>query len=162
MKKILECSCSYIVACTVKYLTQVFGKANLRKHYGFTLEAHVSIHLFVCLSVFLFTDNNLLNTNRFSPNLVCSLMLWRSGLRILMCKFCQFLTVICRRHICILFLQDNLHKYQWIFTKLGICIDIVKIWSLVANGQYCQFLKDLSAHHKIVIGYHHSHFYLLD
>ena len=89
----------------------------------------------VYLSVFLFTENNLVNINGFQPNLVCSLMLWRSGLGILMGKFCQFLTVICLPHICILFSQDTLHKYQWIFIKLGMCIDIVKIWSLVANGQ---------------------------
>ena len=30
--------------------------------------------------------------NGFSPNLVCALILWRSGLRLFMGKFCQFLT----------------------------------------------------------------------
>ena len=34
-----------------------------------------------------------------------------------------------------LFLNDNLSKYQWIFTKLGMCIDIVEIWFGIANGQ---------------------------
>ena len=33
------------------------------------------------------------------------------------------------------FPDDNLSKHQWIFTKLGICIDIVKIWFGIANGQ---------------------------
>ena len=33
------------------------------------------------------------------------------------------------------FPYDNLSKYQWIFTKLGLCIDIVKIWFGIANGQ---------------------------
>ena len=33
------------------------------------------------------------------------------------------------------FLDDNLSKCQWIFTKLGICIDIVEIWFGIANGQ---------------------------
>ena len=28
-----------------------------------------------------------------------------------------------------------MNKYQWIFSKLGICIDIVKIWFWFANGQ---------------------------
>ena len=28
----------------------------------------------------------------------------------------------------ILFPDDNLSKLQWIFTKLGVCIDIVEIW----------------------------------
>ena len=26
------------------------------------------------------------------------------------------------------FLDDNLSKYQWLFTKLGVCINIVDIW----------------------------------
>ena len=33
------------------------------------------------------------------------------------------------------FPDDNLNKHQWIFTKLGICIDIVEIWFGIANGQ---------------------------
>ena len=33
------------------------------------------------------------------------------------------------------FLDDNLSKHQWIFTKLGMCIDIVEIWFGIANGQ---------------------------
>ena len=31
--------------------------------------------------------------------------------------------------------DDNLSKCQWIFTKLGMCIDIVEIWFGIANGQ---------------------------
>ena len=42
-------------------------------------------------------------------------------------KFRQFLTALSAR--------DNLSKHQWIFTKLGICIDIVEIWFWIANGQ---------------------------
>ena len=30
---------------------------------------------------------------------------------------------------------DNLSKHQWIFTKLGMCIDTVEIWFGIANGQ---------------------------
>ena len=33
------------------------------------------------------------------------------------------------------FPNDNLSKHQWIFTKLGMCIDIVDIWFGIANGQ---------------------------
>ena len=36
---------------------------------------------------------------------------------------------------CISFPDDNLSKHQWIFTKLGMYIDIVKIWFEIANGQ---------------------------
>ena len=37
--------------------------------------------------------------------------------------------------ILILFPDDDLSKHQWIFTKLGMCIDIVEIWFGIANGQ---------------------------
>ena len=43
------------------------------------------------------------------------------------------------------FLDDNLNKHQWIFTKLGVCIDIVNIWFGIANGQICQIFTELSA-----------------
>ena len=33
------------------------------------------------------------------------------------------------------FPDDNLSKHQWIFTKLGMCIDIVEVWFGIANGQ---------------------------
>ena len=35
-------------------------------------------------------------------------------------------------------------KYQWIFTKLGMCIDIVQILFGIANGHFHQFLTNLS------------------
>ena len=38
-------------------------------------------------------------------------------------------------HPFVLFPDDNLSKHQWIFTKLGMCIDIVDIWFGIANGQ---------------------------
>ena len=33
------------------------------------------------------------------------------------------------------FPDDNLIKHQWIFTKHGMCIDIMEIWFGIANGQ---------------------------
>ena len=33
------------------------------------------------------------------------------------------------------FLDEHLSKHQWIFTKLGMCFDIVEIWFGIANGQ---------------------------
>ena len=45
-----------------------------------------------------------------------------------------FLGVICPRHAHISFQDDNLSKYQWIFTK-PVCVDIVEIWFGIANGQ---------------------------
>ena len=43
------------------------------------------------------------------------------------------------------FPDDNLSKHQWIFTKFGMCIDIVEIWFGIANGQIRRILTELSA-----------------
>ena len=32
------------------------------------------------------------------------------------------------------FPDDNLSKHHWIFTKPGMCIDIVEIWFQIVNG----------------------------
>ena len=51
-------------------------------------------------------------------------------------KFCQFLMELSARDTPIFsFPDDNLSKYQWIFTKLSKCIDIVEILFGIANGQ---------------------------
>ena len=68
-------------------------------------------------------------------------------------------SVCCTSVICpsvFSFLDSNLSKYQWIFTKLGICTEIVEIWFGIANGQI--FFLQLSAHHKIVARYYHFTF----
>ena len=45
-------------------------------------------------------------------------------------KFRQLLTELSARDMSkCSFPDDNFNKYQWIFTKLGACIDIVKIWA---------------------------------
>ena len=47
----------------------------------------------------------------------------------------MFDRVICQDTSRFLLLDDNLSKYQWIFTKLAMCIDIVEICFGNANGQ---------------------------
>ena len=37
------------------------------------------------------------------------------------------------------FPDDNLNKYQLIFTKLDVCIDIVESWFGIVNGQISSF-----------------------
>ena len=50
-------------------------------------------------------------------------------------KFRQFFTELSARDTPIFsFPDDNSSKHQWIFTKLGMCIDIVEIWFGIANG----------------------------
>ena len=73
--------------------------------------------------------------NRFLPNLVCALILWSSALGLLLGKFHQFLTVICLQNISIYFLENNLSKFLWIFTKFDMCIDSVEIWFGIAHWQ---------------------------
>ena len=43
------------------------------------------------------------------------------------------------------FPDDNLSKHQWIFTKLGMCIDIVEFWFGLLMGKFHQFFTELSA-----------------
>ena len=84
---------------------------------------------------FWFPDDNM-NKHQWSPNVVCALILWRAGLGSLMGKFRQILTELSAQDMPIFsFLDDNLSKHQWIFTKLGMCIDIVEIWIGIADGQ---------------------------
>ena len=53
------------------------------------------------------------------------------------------------------FPDDNLSKQQWIFTKLGMCIDIMEIWFGIAMlmGKFRQFFTELSARDTIMAGY---------
>ena len=45
-------------------------------------------------------------------------------------------------------------QYQQIFTELDMCIDIMEIWSGIANGQISLILLELSALHTTVAGYY--------
>ena len=39
-----------------------------------------------------------------------------------------------------LFPDDSVNKYEWIFTKFGVCVDIVENWFRIASGPIHQFL----------------------
>ena len=85
----------------------------------------------ICIS---FADDNLSKLNGFTPNLVCALILWRSGLGLLMGKFCQIVMELPDRDMSIFsFPYNNMCKCQGTLTKLGTCIDI-KIWFGIANA----------------------------
>ena len=74
-----------------------------------------------------------MSVNGFLPNLVCALILWRSGLGLLMDKFRQFLTELPAHGISLFSFKDNnLSKSQRIFTKPNI--DIVESWCGIAIG----------------------------
>ena len=73
--------------------------------------------------------------NGFISNLICALILWRSGLGLLMGKFRQIFTELSARDMLkFSFPDDNLSKCQGILTKLATCIDIKEIWFGIANG----------------------------
>ena len=69
-----------------------------------------------------------------------------SVLVLLIGKFCQFSTELSACHTSIfLFLYYDLSKYKQIFTKLGMCIDIVETcFGSLFVGKFCQFLTELS------------------
>ena len=88
-------------------------------------------HPCVCPSIHIsFLDDNLSKHQWiFTKFGICiDIILWRSGLGLLMSKFCQILTKISARDMpTFSFPEDNLSKCQGILTKLGTCIDIKEI-----------------------------------
>ena len=96
-------------------------------------------------SVFCFRMITGVNVNGFSPNLVCALILWRSGLKLLMGKVRQISHgVLCPWHAHIFFPDHNLSKRQRMFTKLSMCIDIVEIGFGLQMGKFRQILTEFS------------------
>ena len=109
---------NHLLPCLVRHICTLNTKADKRCHYtqshdsGGVLWFHfghpcvclsihqsinsMSIHLSICIS---FPDENLNNINGFSPNLVCALIVWRSGLGLLMGKFHHILMELSARDI---------------------------------------------------------------
>ena len=52
-----------------------------------------------------------------------------------------------------LFPDDNLRKCQWIFTNLGICIDILEIWLRIPNGQISLVFDKFSVHYAFMFSF---------
>ena len=69
---------------------------------------------------------------------VCALILWRSGLGLLMDKFLQLFIDLPSTSV-FLIPDYNLSKCQWNFTKLGMCIDIVEICLGLLMGKPVSF-----------------------
>ena len=66
---------------------------------------------------------------------------------------------VVRTYVLLLFLDENLSKHQWIFTKLAMCIDIVEIWFGIAIVQIWS-LKEVSARYSLMVGYYSLTFLL--
>ena len=56
------------------------------------------------------------------------------------------------------FLDDNLSICQWIFTKLGVCIDIVEIGLGLLMANFVNFLTELSACNRSVFSFPDDNF----
>ena len=61
-------------------------------------------------------------------------------------------SVVCPS-ICFSFPDDNLSKHQWIFTKLGMCIDLWRSGLGLLMGKFRQIFTELSACDTIMAGY---------
>ena len=61
------------------------------------------------------------------------------------CWMSMCLSILLDPSISISFPDDNLSKHQWIFTKVGMCIDIVEMWFGMLMGKLHQILTELSA-----------------
>ena len=102
------------------FCTHIFSAKNIRKLYKTVNEL---------------TLNELVKLTMLWTTGPCIFCFWTIT-RVLIGKFHQCLTVLSAHHRSILsFPHDNLSKYQLIFIKLGICIDIMDIWFRTADGQ---------------------------
>ena len=80
--------------------------------------------------------------------------------------FSFFFTVFCLPYTSLFSFQyDNLIKYQWIFTKPSICIDIVDTRFVICNRQISSFFffffflfEELSAYHTSVFSFPDDNF----
>ena len=115
-------------------------------YFGITLVVYMSVRPFVFS---FWADNSSKCKWIFTKFGVCiQLILWRSGLRLLMGKFCQFLTELSAQDTSIFSFPDNdWSKNHWIFTKLGFAL-IHVLWRSglgLLIGKFRQFLAELSA-----------------
>ena len=60
-----------------------------------------------------------------------------------------------------MFTDNHLSKHQWIFTQLGICIDIMEVWSGIANGQISSLFVRVACQTdgsgRVLLFHQHSH-----
>ena len=74
-------------------------------------------------------------------------------------KYRLFLTELSARNTSVFYFQDNnLSKFQWIFTKFDICIYIVELCFGIA---YWQISTELPARDMIMTGYYRLMFYFI-
>ena len=131
---LMTCICCTLMDICIKPYQAYFYTAShdsdgvLWYHFG-CLCVHLSVHLSYIRPYFCFRMITWVNFNGFSLNLVCALISWSSGLGLLMGRFCQVLTELSAHNTSVFsFLDNNLGKSQWIFTKLGMCINWYESW----------------------------------
>ena len=72
--------------------------------------------------------------------------------------FCQFFTELSDLNTNIFHFWMIVSIYQWIFTKLGMCIAIMEIWFKTAIGKFGQFLTELSAQDTSIFPFQDNNF----
>ena len=107
-----------------KFLVYLFNIYILSHDSGRILQFHIgrpcartsSVVLSICLLLFFcFQKITWVNINGFTPNLVCALILWRSGLEMLIGKFRQFLTQLSAHNTNVSGVDICLHPEQWAY-----------------------------------------------
>ena len=92
-------------------------------YYSFALDVCTSVPLSSVSPYFRFPIIPWVSINGFSPNLVCALILWRSGLGLLMAKFRQFWSIrpshdsggVLSFHVFILFYRIGHNERKYTF-----------------------------------------------
>ena len=113
-------------------------------------------------SVFCFRMITWVNINGFSPNLVCALVLWRSGLGLLMGKFCQSFTELSAQDKPIFsFPDDNWVSISGYSPNLVCALILWRSGLGLLMGKFHQCLTELSARNTIKAGYYSLTFLFL-
>ena len=98
--------------------------------------------------VFSFPYDNFSKYGWIFTNFLCALILWGSGLGLLIGKFRQLLRELSARDTSVVsFQNDHFSQYQSIFTILGICIDIVICFRIANRPILFMFYRVVSPWH---------------
>ena len=141
------------VSSQVYFLVNLFIPRHtiVAGYYGFTLVVRVSIRPSICRtsvhpSIFRFWMITWVNINGFSPNLVCALMLWRSGLGLLIGKFRQIFTELSAwDHLYFRFRTITWVNNKGFSTKLLYALTLRRSGLGLQMGKFLQFFTELSA-----------------
>ena len=95
---------------------------------------------YVCLSVFLFPDDNFSKCQWIFTKLSECIDIVEIWFVIVNGQIWSIFAELSAYNTSLFsFLDDNFSKYQWVLTKFGVCINIVEIWFGIDDGQISSF-----------------------